>query len=157
MGLWGRGNAGNLCFDTWCRVYMISSTAVDRTCATLCCQRDNAYTNSNHAKPFLLLATNGHNPNHSLATKPRNTTGLMFSANAPRLVWSFFLFASKVQTGPPCLATCSRSPFCLFEDNACEFPPLDPSTQSIQESHAHTATGWTAVKLPVAQLFLKSW
>lgn len=45
-------------------------TAVARTCAELCCRRDNAYTNSNHAKHFFLFAVNSHNPSYSLTAKP---------------------------------------------------------------------------------------
>lgn len=53
------------------------------------CQREGAYTNSNHAKHFFLFAVNWHNPGHSLTTKPCNTTGLMFGAVVQRLAWSF--------------------------------------------------------------------
>lgn len=94
MGLQGQGNAGNLCFDTWCQVFihMISSAAVFRTWAASCCRQDNAYTNSNHAKHFFLFALNWHNPSHSLTTKPCNTTGLMFATLVWRLFWSVSIY-----------------------------------------------------------------
>lgn len=82
--------------------YLVSSfwDFVDRSCSyMLCCRRDEAYTNSNHAKHFFLLAVNGHNPSYSLAAKPCNTTGLVFSAIVQRLVWSLFNFTSNIQTG----------------------------------------------------------
>lgn len=56
----GRGNTGNICFDTWCQVliHMITSTAVSRSCAMPCCRQDDARTNSGPAKHFFLFAQN---------------------------------------------------------------------------------------------------